>query len=143
MEKLTAQDIHQEAMHIAPELPDDWRDLSEEQKALFQEMAQRLSHVAQGEQVKRRPSRRSLITQHRKELEALQNSPIRLSDWSTRFLDKAMNAGMQQYHQVALSYLENGGDVTQTVDALDDDEVLELFQEQGFHVCFNEDIDEG
>lgn len=141
MNKLTPQDIHQESLLIDSTLPDDWRDLSEEQRTLFQEMATRLNNAVQGEKVKRRPSRRSLIAEHQRELEALQHEPTRLGDWSERFMAKALNSDMQRYHQVALEYLQGGGDIAQTIDALDGDELLEMMRSQGFHVCFNEDIE--
>jgi hypothetical protein len=150
MDKLTPQDVYtaylsaqQGASIIDSSVPDDWTQLSDEQQALFIGMATRLNNAVQGEQVKRLPSRHALIKEHQGELEALQHEPTRLEDWTTRFLDKAMNAEMQRYHTVALEHLQSGGDIAQTVDALDEDEVLELFRQQGFHVCFNEDIDEG
>src|SRR2546430_465669 len=126
MDKLTPQDVYaaylsaqQGANIINASLPDDWTQLTDEQQALFIGMATRLNNAVHGEQVKRLPSRHALITEHQGDLEALQHAPIPLGDFTERFLAKTLNTEMQRYHTVALEHLQSGGDIAQTVDALD------------------------
>jgi len=140
--KLTPQDIHQEVLLVDPDLPDDWAQLSEQQQMLFREMATRLNSLIAGDTVKRLPSRRTLITEHQRDLEDLQNAPVRLGDFTERFFAKTHNTEMQRYHTFALKYLQDGGDIAQTIDAMDGDELLEMMQQQGIHVCLSEDIED-
>ena len=136
MTRITPQDAHKEMLRMCPDYPEEWSELNDEQKALFIEIARNLNRVVDGESVKRTPTRRILIRQHQQDLDKLANKPVPMLPWAERFMEQSIDQNMMQYHKAALSYLENGGDIERTIDALSSEELVDKMQSEGYFVCY-------
>jgi len=141
MPRISPQDLHKE-MLSASDYPEDWEDLDDEQQALFVRMARNLNRIADGESVRRLPTRKSLIRQHQRDIDELVNKPLRMGSWVDRFLEQSVDQNMIQYHKVALNYLESGGDIEATIDALSSEELEDMMRAQGVFVCCRDDIEQ-
>ncbi len=118
---------------------EEWEDLTEEQRAVFVKMSRNLNRIADDESVRRVPTRKSLIRQHQRDIDELTDKPSRMGSWIDRFLEQSLDQGMAQYHKVALNYLESGGDIEATIDALSAEELEEKMRAEGYFVCSCED----
>lgn len=139
MPRITPQDAHQEMLRLCSDYPEEWSELSDEQRALFVEIARNLNRITDGESTRRPPSRRILIKQHQRDIEALTNKPTRMGSFAERFVETSINNNMIQYHKAAIKYLESGGDIEQTIDALSAEELEEMMRAQGYFVCYRDD----
>lgn len=142
MPRITPQDLHKEMLLTNHEYPEEWEDLDDEQRALFVRMSRNLNRIADGENVWRVPTRRTLITQHQRAIDELTDKPVSLGSFADRFMEQSLNQGMVQYHKAALKYLESGGNIEATIDALSAEELEEKMRSEGYFVCFSDDIEE-
>lgn len=139
MTRITPQDAHKEMLRMCSDYPEEWQDLTDEQKVLFVEIARNLNRIVDGERIERLPTRRVLIRQHQQDLDKLANKPVRMGSWAERFMEQSIDHNMMQYHKAALSYLESGGDIERTIDALTSEELEEKMRAEGYFVCYQED----
>lgn len=142
MTRITPQDLHKEMLLTNDEYPEEWDELDDEQKALFGMMARNLNRIVDGENVWRPPTRKALIRQHQRAIDELKDKPVSLGSWIDRFLEQSLDQNMIQYHKVALNYLENGGDIEKTIDALSSEELEDMMRAKGYFVCCREDIEQ-
>ena len=133
--RITPQDAHKEMLRMCPDYPEEWPELDDEQKALFVEIARNLNKIVDGESVKKLPTRRYLIRQHQKDLDELANKPTPMRSWTERFMEDSIDQNMIQYHKAALNYLENGGDIEATIDALSAEELEDKMRSEGYFIC--------
>lgn len=142
MPRISPQDLHKEMLLTNHEYPEEWDELDDEQRALFVKMSRNLNRIADGENVWRVPTRRALIRQHQRAIDELQDKPVSLASFAERFMEQSLNQGMMQYHKVALNYLESGGDIEDTIDALSTEELEDMMRAKGYFVCYSDDIEE-
>ena len=139
MARITPQDAHKEMLRMCTDYPEEWSELNDEQKLLFIEIARNLNRIADGESIKRPPSRRVLIRQHQRDIDELQNKPTRVGSFAERFMESSINNNMIQYHKAAIKYLEDGGDIEKTIDALSSEELEDMMRAKGYFICYCED----
>lgn len=142
MPRITPQDMHKEMLSAGQYYPENWDELDDEQRAVFTRMSRNLNRIADGESVWRPPTRRTLIRQHQRELDALTDKPTLMGSWIDRFLEESVDQNMIQYHKGALKYLESGGDIEATIDALSSEEMEEKMRAKGYFICYRDDIDQ-
>lgn len=139
MPRITPQDLHKEMFSAGQDYPEEWTDLNDEQRAVFVRMSRNLNRIADGESVWRPPTRRSLIRQHERDIDELIDKPARMGSWIDRFMEQSLDQGMMQYHKVALNYLESGGDIEKTIDALSSEELEDMMRAKGYFICYREE----
>jgi hypothetical protein len=135
MPRITPQDLHKEMLLTNHDYPEDWDELNDEQRAVFIKMSRNLNRIADGESVWKPPTRRTLIAQHQRAIDELTDKPSRMGSWIDRFMEQSLDQNMMQYHKVALNYLESGGKIEDTIDALPAEELEEMMRAEGYFVC--------
>jgi hypothetical protein len=139
MPRITPQDVHKEILLTNDDYPEEWEDLSDEQRAVFVTMSRNLNRIADGESVWRVPTRLTLIRQHQRSIDELTDKPVSLGSWIDRFMEQSVDQNMMQYHKAALNYLESGGDIEKTIDALSAEELEEKMRAEGYFICYREE----